>query len=43
VLLCTRPCHDWVANSIARLAGSAAMAAFPIPLVGFDLDGTLVD
>jgi phosphoglycolate phosphatase len=37
------PCHDNLANSIGLLAGSTAMADFPFDIVGFDLDGTLID
>jgi phosphoglycolate phosphatase len=37
------PCHEPVANSIAMLALAAAMSDFPFDLVGFDLDGTLVE
>jgi phosphoglycolate phosphatase len=37
------PCHEPVANSIAMLAVAVAMSDFPFDLVGFDLDGTLVD
>src|SRR3546814_12188181 len=32
-----------LANSIAALAGDAAMTDFPFAIVGFDLDGTLLD
>ena len=37
------PCHEHIAISIVLLAGGDAMSDFPFALVGFDLDGTLVD
>src|SRR3954470_17181196 len=38
-----RPCHDCLANSIARLAGAHAMTNFSFDIVGFDLDGTFLN
>jgi phosphoglycolate phosphatase len=37
------PCHEHIAFAIALLAGGVGMNDFPFGLVGFDLDGTLVD
>jgi len=37
------PCHEHIAFSIAMLAGGGTMTDFPFALLGFDLDGTLVD
>jgi phosphoglycolate phosphatase len=36
-------CHESLANSIAALAGTQAMTHFSFDIVGFDLDGTLLD
>lgn len=36
-------CHERLANSIAMPPCRPAMARFPFAIVGFDLDGTLVD
>jgi phosphoglycolate phosphatase len=38
-----RDCHETLANSIARLARGAAMTDNSFAIVGFDLDGTLLD
>lgn len=36
-------CHEALANAIAALALAALMTDFPFDVVGFDLDGTLLD
>jgi phosphoglycolate phosphatase len=36
-------CHESLAIAIGPLAGAPAMSAFPFAIVGFDLDGTLLD
>jgi len=36
-------CHDWIGNSIGAVALAPNMTDFSFALVGFDLDGTLLD
>jgi phosphoglycolate phosphatase len=35
--------HEWLANAIALLAPLRTMTDFPFAIVGFDMDGTLLD